>query len=347
MTELVEYQPQSSAIMPVMSIAQAVTRHQQMVGLVRTIMEEGIDFGIIPGTNKPSLLKPGAEKLTTFFGLVPRFEIVKEVEVWGSADQEAFFYYWVKCQLLRHGEVVGEADGSCNSHEGRYRWRWVLEDDLLPGIDKSTLKVRAGSASEFAFAVDKAETSGKYGKPPEYWQAFKDAIADETARQTKRKTAKGGEYDAWEIDSTVYRVPNEDIASLVNTILKMAQKRALIAATLITVNASEFFTQDMEDIHYDMNGAPPSSEKKQAVPVHWIDSTINGQAVRPKFWAFAKEALTEEQVYEALGVTSIHDYTGSMDDAKEVILGYIDTKADAENVEDEPVYEEEQTEPPF
>jgi hypothetical protein len=42
-------------------------------------------------------------------------------------------------------------------------------------------------------------------------------------------------------------VPNEDIASQVNTINKMAQKRALVAATLIAVNASEFFTQDLED----------------------------------------------------------------------------------------------------
>jgi hypothetical protein len=33
----------------------------------------------------------------------------------------------------------------------------------------------------------------------------------------------------------------------VNTILKMAQKRALIAATLIATGASDYFTQDMED----------------------------------------------------------------------------------------------------
>lgn len=34
----------------------------------------------------------------------------------------------------------------------------------------------------------------------------------------------------------------------VNTIQKMAQKRALIAAVLIAANASEFFTQDVEDL---------------------------------------------------------------------------------------------------
>ena len=44
------------------------------------------------------------------------------------------------------------------------------------------------------------------------------------------------------------RIANPDIADQQNTILKMAQKRAMIAATLIGVNASEFFTQDMEDL---------------------------------------------------------------------------------------------------
>ena len=34
---------------------------------------------------------------------------------------------------------------------------------------------------------------------------------------------------------------------MVNTIQKMAQKRALVAATLIATSASEFFTQDVED----------------------------------------------------------------------------------------------------
>jgi hypothetical protein len=36
--------------------------------------------------------------------------------------------------------------------------------------------------------------------------------------------------------------------NLVNTIQKMAQKRALVAATLIATSASEFFTQDVEDV---------------------------------------------------------------------------------------------------
>src|SRR5436305_40562 len=40
------------------------------------------------------------------------------------------------------------------------------------------------------------------------------------------------------------------IADQVNTIQKMAQKRSLVAAVLIAVNASEFFTQDVEDMPF-------------------------------------------------------------------------------------------------
>ena len=46
----------------------------------------------------------------------------------------------------------------------------------------------------------------------------------------------------------VGRIVNDNPADQVNTIDKMAQKRALVAATLIAVNASEFFTQDLEDM---------------------------------------------------------------------------------------------------
>jgi hypothetical protein len=42
-------------------------------------------------------------------------------------------------------------------------------------------------------------------------------------------------------------VKNPDVSDLVNTILKMADKRALVAATLIATGLSEYFTQDMDD----------------------------------------------------------------------------------------------------
>jgi len=63
------------------------------------------------------------------------------------------------------------------------------------------------------------------------------------------KLTRRGKSVAWEIDcdAALYRIPNPDVADVVNTIQKMAQKRALVAATLIATSASEFFTQDVED----------------------------------------------------------------------------------------------------
>jgi hypothetical protein len=40
---------------------------------------------------------------------------------------------------------------------------------------------------------------------------------------------------------------NPDMADTVNTILKMAQKRAKVSTTINATSASEFFTQDVED----------------------------------------------------------------------------------------------------
>ena len=43
------------------------------------------------------------------------------------------------------------------------------------------------------------------------------------------------------------QVANPDIADLTNTLEKMADKRALVAATLLATGCSDIFTQDLED----------------------------------------------------------------------------------------------------
>src|SRR5262249_15958440 len=111
--------------MPAMSVPQAVERFNTVVEFVRTVMREGIDYGRIPGTEKATLLKPGAEKLCTLFGLSSRFELVRWVEDWdGSTFKgEPFFYYLYRCQLWRDDRIIAEGDGSCNSFEQKYRYR--------------------------------------------------------------------------------------------------------------------------------------------------------------------------------------------------------------------------------
>ncbi|MFA5150585.1 MAG: hypothetical protein WC433_06725 [Candidatus Omnitrophota bacterium] len=240
--------PMNSFIAPVTDIDTAIKRYNAFKEFVSKVLVKDHDYGEIPGTKKPTLLKAGAEKLGAFFGIRPVFVLQESVNDWTGKDHgEPFFFREYKCQGYRNGELIGEGVGSCNSFEKKYRYRWMNELEVPGNIDKSMLEFQDGSISEFAFAIQKAETSGKYGKPAEYWQQFKDAIENGTARSITRKTKKGEDMDAYEIGGKLYAVPNRDVADQVNTIDKMAQKRALVAMILIATNASDYFTQDMED----------------------------------------------------------------------------------------------------
>ncbi len=148
------------SIPPVYHKAMAATaqHYQTMVEFVKSQMVEGIDYGVIPGTKKPTLLKPGSEKLCRLFSLRPSYELIQSI-----ADfEKPLFYFHYRCTLIRQGEMVGQGDGCCNSMEIKYQ--------------KQKYKI----------------------------------------------------YD------------------LTNTICKMAQKRALVAAVLSSCGASEFFSQDLE-----------------------------------------------------------------------------------------------------
>ncbi len=240
-----------------MTMDVAIARRSAIVEFTRRIMVKDQDFGEIPGTHKPTLLKPGAEKLCNFFGLEPEFTpIVEDVDWTGSEHAgELFCYARYRCRLLREGRVVGAGEGSCNSWEAKYRYRWVPEEQVPEYLDRTHLLKREvrRTLTEFDFAIERAETVGAYGKPAEHWQRFREAIRAGTARSLEKPTRRGNAV-AWEIDldSSLYRIPNPDVADVVNTIQKMAQKRALVAATLIATSASEFFTQDVEDA--DPNG---------------------------------------------------------------------------------------------
>lgn len=218
MTELMVVN--QAAIMPVMDIQQAVMRRQAIIDFTRAVMKPAIDYGRIPGTAKDTLLKPGAEKLTTLFGLSPRFEIVeKELDWTGDRHNgEAFFYFQYRCSLWRGDLLAGEGLGSCNSWEKKYRWRNASLSCPECGAE-SVIKGKAQYGGGWLCWGKKGGCGFKF--------------PDNDERITKQETGQ---------------VPNENPADLVNTLDKMAQKRALVAATLIAVNASEFFTQDVEDM---------------------------------------------------------------------------------------------------
>jgi hypothetical protein len=217
--------------MPAMSIESAVERYNAVTEFVSRVLRKDVDYGVIPGTEKRTLLKPGAEKLTTFFGLSTRFELLERVEDWTGEGHggEPFFYYLYRCRLFRGDVLIAEGDASCNSREAKYRWREAQR--ACPACGQS------------AIIKGKEDFGGG-------WLCW------------KKKGGCGAKYpDGDQAIETqqVGRVFNPDIADQVNTIQKMSQKRALVGAVLLAVNASEFFTQDVEDMHISATGVARES----------------------------------------------------------------------------------------
>ena len=142
------------------ALAQTENHYRVMVEFVKSQMKRDIDYGIMPGTKKPILLKPGSEKLLRLFNLRLHMELLNSIVDF----EKPLFYFHYRCSLYKDSEMVGEADGCCNSLEVKYQ---------------------------------------------------------------KQK----------------YK-----IFDLTNTICKIAQKRALVAAVLSSCGASEFFTADLEEM---------------------------------------------------------------------------------------------------
>ena len=80
------------------------------------------DFMVIPKTKKPSLLKEGCEKIVNAYGLIQRYSIETKIE--DAKGEAPFFYYLVKCELVKvinyEKEIVlSTGYGSANTAEKR------------------------------------------------------------------------------------------------------------------------------------------------------------------------------------------------------------------------------------
>ena len=156
----------------VLAPEEARTLVEQVKAMQRSVLVEGVDYMTISGTSKPSLLKPGAERLMQVFGLGHRMEQL-DVQRGDDGKPTGVTYRCTVTKMMMDGRelTVSSCDGHASMEEPKWR------------------------------------------KAP------------------------------W------------------NTIIKMAQKRALVGACLTATATSGLFTQDMEDT--ERAGSTPSSSERQ------------------------------------------------------------------------------------
>lgn len=140
--EATEFKPETKVITSTtargLSVEEAKQFDDDMNRFIDTVLIAGVDYGVIPHCNKPTLLKSGAEKIMNYLGLIARTEVVNRVE----DHNTAFFSYECKVYLLDYNGVVrGEGVGICNSREGRYAKQngYAVQNTVLKMTKKRAL----------------------------------------------------------------------------------------------------------------------------------------------------------------------------------------------------------------
>ena len=98
------------------AVQNTLQKISQFQAVVQNTLKKDHDYGIIPGTPKPSLLKPGAEKILMLFGVTSEYEVVERVQDY----EKGFFAFTVKCLIFRNGTKITEGVGHCNTKERKY-----------------------------------------------------------------------------------------------------------------------------------------------------------------------------------------------------------------------------------
>lgn len=231
-----------------MTLAEVKSNVDFIQQVMREVMKDGEHYGVIPGVkSKPTLLKPGAEKLCTTFRLSPTYKITKTDLPSGHREYE------IVCTLthIPSGQIFGEGVGSCSTLESKYRYR-----------EGRRACPECGSE---AIIKGKAEYGGG-------WLCF------------QKKGGCGAKFATGDpvIEAQeVGRVENMDPADQYNTVLKMAKKRAHVDAVLTVTAASDIFTQDVEDVEpaeapKRPRGRPRKEDPFKAESQEWNQDLIDG-----------------------------------------------------------------------
>lgn len=252
---------QAVAIRHEMTVEELIGQVAKIQQVMQAVMKKDEHYGVIPGTTpKPTLLKAGAEKLCLLFRLDPQYE---SFESWDGAHLTVKS----RCTLyhIPTGERRGSGEGSCSTKESKYAYRQGKRACPACGV-------------ETIFKSKHAPRNKPNAKPGWFCWAAKGGCGAEFAPDDKGI-----------LEQNTDRVPNPDLPDQYNTVLKMANKRSLIAASLNVTAASDIFTQDLEDL-------PKTARQEEAMSDEELSQPAERPAARaPRARAAEKRAPAREE----------------------------------------------------
>ncbi len=127
-------------------VTETMSKINSFQKLLQRELKQGRDFGVIPSTSKPTLLKPGAEKILMLLGISSEYELIEKVQDY----KQGIFAFTIKCSLYKNGAKITEGVGCCSTKESKYAYKWVYEKDIPNMLNKDDLV--------------KKEFTGPYGK---------------------------------------------------------------------------------------------------------------------------------------------------------------------------------------
>lgn len=154
MNEVIEARPTMNLVGAARMSAVEVIDHARAVQeVMQAIMKEDTHYGRIPGTDKPVLLKAGAEALCVAFRIADEFR----VDDLSTADA---IRYRVTC-IGRHqltGIELGTGVGEGSTGEEKYKWRRAVCDEEFEDTPASMRRVKYGRKSGGFFTTKQIRT---------------------------------------------------------------------------------------------------------------------------------------------------------------------------------------------
>lgn len=290
-----------------MAVADIISHVALVQEVMRAVMKEDVHFGVIPGTDKPTLYKQGAEVLCMAFRVADSYQVE-------DLSTDDVVRYRVTCTGVHQisGLVLGTGMGEASSGEEKYKWRkaWDEEFNATPANLRriksgkyTTKQVRtepadlantilkmANKRAKIAMTINVTACGDMFGQDLEDMdEALRDHLTrrnpDAAAATEKEKAALPGQSDEefaknMAIWTKVIRLKKKDVDGVLATV-----------ATVATLTEAQI--KAIRDI--------PAQLAKESTPTKADAATAaKPEALPPLVYADVADALTAATTPEQL-----------------------------------------------